>query len=96
MGFYLYQIIRSHLLSPGREIGQWSHGLEGRLLVVLNPVLLFLEISRSVKNKGSLGGAVVWRLPLAQGTILETRDPGAWSLLLPLPVSLPLSLSLSL
>ena len=41
---------------------------------------------------GSLGGAAVWRLPLAQGTILETWDriphqaPGAWSLLLPLPV----------
>ena len=58
-----------------------------------------------VKNTvlwGSLGGAAVWRLPLAQGAILETRDriprraPGAWSLLLPLPVSLPLSLSLSL
>ena len=50
---------------------------------------------------GSLGGAAVWRLPLAQGAILETRDriphraPGAWSLLLPLPMSLPLSLSLS-
>ena len=49
---------------------------------------------------GSLGGAAVWRLPLAQGAILETRDriprrdPGAWSLLLPLPMSLPLSLSL--
>ena len=48
---------------------------------------------------GSLGGAVVWRLPLAQGAILETRDQvphqlPAWSLLLPLPVSLPLSLSL--
>ena len=48
----------------------------------------------------SLGGAAVWRLPLAQGAILETRDrvpgraPGAWSLLLPLPMSLPLSLSL--
>ena len=48
---------------------------------------------------GSLGGAAVWRLPLAQGAILGTRDrvprqaPGAWSLLLPLPVSLPLSLS---
>ena len=48
----------------------------------------------------SLGGAAVWRLLLAQGTVLETRDPiphqapGAWSLLLPLPVSLPLSLSL--
>ena len=51
---------------------------------------------------GSLGGAAVWRLPLAQGAILETRDriprraPGAWSLLLPLPVSLPLSFCLSL
>ena len=51
---------------------------------------------------GSLGGAAVWRLPLAQGAILETRDriphlaPGAWSLLLPLPVSLPLSPSLCL
>ena len=50
--------------------------------------------------KGSLGGAAVWRLPLAQGAILETWDrvphqaPGAWSLLLPPPVSLPLSLSL--
>ena len=52
-------------------------------------------------NQGSLGGAAVWRLPLAQGAILETQDriprraPGAWSLPLPLPVSLPLSLSLS-
>ena len=52
--------------------------------------------------RGSLGGAAIWRLPLAQGAILETRDriprrpPGAWSLLLPLPVSLALSLSLSL
>ena len=51
---------------------------------------------------GSLGGAAVWRLPLAQGVILETRDriprqaPGAWSLLLPLPVSLPLSLSVTI
>ena len=49
--------------------------------------------------EGSLGGAAVWRLPLAQGAILETRNriprqaPGAWSLLLPLPMSLPLSLS---
>ena len=44
--------------------------------------------------EGSLGGAAVWRLPLAQGAILETRDriprraPGAWSLLLPLPLFL--------
>ena len=25
-------------------------------------------------DEGSLGGAAVWRLPLAQGAILETRD----------------------
>uniref|UniRef100_A0A8C0PFT6 Electron transfer flavoprotein subunit alpha, mitochondrial n=1 Tax=Canis lupus familiaris TaxID=9615 RepID=A0A8C0PFT6_CANLF len=61
---------------------------------------LFKESIKKEKE-GSLGGAAVWRLPLAQGAILETRDriprraPGAWSLLLPLPVSLP-SLSLSL
>ena len=54
-----------------------------------------------MKEQGSLGGAAVWRLPLARGAILETRDripyqaPDAWSLLFPLPVSLPLSLSLS-
>ena len=51
-----------------------------------------------VMSSGSLGGAAVWRLPLAQGAILETRDRiphrDAWSLLLPLPMSLPLSLSL--
>ena len=49
---------------------------------------------------GSLGDAAVWRLPLAQGVILETRDriprraPGAWSLLLPLPLSLSLSVTI--
>ena len=58
------------------------------------------NLNLNLLNLGSLGGAAVWRLPLAQGVILETRDriprqpPGAWSLLLPLPVSLPLSLSL--
>ena len=63
-------------------------------------VYLELQFSKEYKVLGSLGGAAVWRLPLAQGAILETRDriphraPGAWSLLLPLPVSLPLSLSL--
>ena len=57
-----------------------------------------LEGPREVKNRGSLGGTAVWLLPLAQGVILETWDriprwdPSACSLLLPLPVSLPLSL----
>ena len=51
-----------------------------------------------LKAQGSLGGAAVWCLPLAQGVILETQDriphraPCPCSLLLPLPVSLPLSL----
>ena len=55
-----------------------------------------------LRQTGSLGGAAVWRLPLAQGAILETRGriphraPGAWSLLLPLPVSLPLSLCVTI
>ena len=43
--------------------------------------------------EGSLGGAAVWRLPLDR---IPRRAPGAWGLLLPLPVSLRLSLSLSL
>ena len=61
-----------------------------------------ISLKWNLRNKtdeqGSLGGAAVWRLPLAQGAILETWDriprqaPGAWSLLLPLPMSLPLSL----
>ena len=67
------------------------------------PVALNFSLPLNKKDRewGSLGGAAVWRLPLAQGAILETRDriprraPGAWSLLLPLPVSLPLSFSLS-
>ena len=60
-----------------------------------------LGASRSKSHHmGSLGGTAVWRLPLAQGAVLETRDriprraPGAWSLLLPLLVSLSASLSL--
>ena len=59
-----------------------------------------LEGPQEVQNRGSLGGAAIWHLPLAPGVIWETqdriprRDPGAWSLLLPLPVFLPLSLSM--
>ena len=57
------------------------------------------EIKNS-KTWGSLGGSAVSRLPLAQGVILESRDrvprqaPGM-GLLIPPPVSLPLSLCLS-
>ena len=60
--------------------------------------VISLLSSKASRFLGSLGGAAVWRLPLAWGAILETQDriprqaPGAWSLLLPLPVSLPLSL----
>ena len=58
---------------------------------------------KKLRARGSLGGAAVWRLPLAQGAILETRGriprwaPGAWSLASPSAcVSASLSLSLSL
>ena len=62
------------------------------------------RIQHYIKNiiQGSLGGAAVWRLPLAQGAILETRDriprraPSAWSLLLPLPASPSACVSASL
>ena len=74
----------------------------GEEVVELNTQTYLCDSHSELKRGswGSLGGAAVWRLPLAQGAILETRDgvpcwaPGAWSLLLPLPVSLPLSLSL--
>ena len=54
------------------------------------------------KSVGSLGGAAVWRLPLAQGAILETRDriphraPCMEPASLSACVSASLSLSLSL
>uniref|UniRef100_A0A8C0SC78 Protein inturned n=1 Tax=Canis lupus familiaris TaxID=9615 RepID=A0A8C0SC78_CANLF len=77
------QVTSSSLLLNGRQIhvAYWKES--DKLLLIGLP-----------HTWGSLGGAVVWRLPLAQGAILETRDrilrraPGAWSLLLPLPVSL--------
>ena len=73
----------------------------GHLVAWSGKHLLLAQVKIS-GSWGSLGGAAVWRLPLAQGAILETRDriprraPGAWSLLLPLPVSLPLSLSVTI
>ena len=47
---------------------------------------------------GSLGGAVVWRLPLARGAVLETRDriPHRARCMEPASLSASLSLSLSL
>ena len=52
------------------------------------------EVVFEKQKQGLLGGSVVERLPLAQGVILETHvGLPAWSLLFPLPVSLPFSLS---
>ena len=62
------------------------------------------KIYKILKNKkfivGHLGALAVERLPSAQGVILESRIEShvglpAWSLLLPLSVSLPLSLYVS-
>ena len=49
---------------------------------------------------GDLGGSAVEHLPSAQGVILESGIKShiglpAWSLLFPLPVSLPLTLCVS-
>ena len=48
---------------------------------LLFPLLVSLPLSLSVslmnkeiKSWGSLGGSVVWHLPLAQGVILVTQD----------------------
>ena len=71
-------------------------------MVILNPSLS--EIRYKNMNMGQPRWLSGLALPSAQGVILKTgnrvpyRDVGrpAWSLLLPLPVSLPFSLSLSL
>ena len=91
-----------HVFSVTKSFGLQSSYLSES--IYLNNTVTIVSHYYGIKSDvwGSLGGAAVWRLPLAQGAILETRDriprqaPGAWSLLLPLPMSLPLSLSLSL
>ena len=77
-----------------------KESFHGKDIIIINVYAPNTGAAKYLKQiLGSLGGTAVWRLPLAQGAILETRDriprraPGAWSLLLPLPVSLPLSLS---
>ena len=88
---------RSHQAEIKNELNEMQSKLE--VLTTDNDIEECVS-DREDKLMGSLGDAEVWRLPLAQGEILETRDPiprrapGVWSLLLPLPVSLPPSLSL--
>ena len=60
----------------------------------------YTEMLKTCSWSGRLGGSVVEHLPLAQVVILGSSDRvcirlPAGSLLLPLPVSLPLSLCLS-
>ena len=82
----------------------FGDGDEYRLHGISGSINMYLQSRQSLNFtlQGSLGGAVVWRLPLAQGAILEAQDQipcwalGAWSLLLLLPVSLPLSLSVTI
>ena len=40
----------------------------------LNHLCMVVEPSIEQRHSGSLGGAAVWHLPLAQGAILETWD----------------------
>ena len=82
----------------------WRKGSLLTFLVGMRTDLATVENSvegpPEVKKRGSLGVAVVWCLSLAQGAILETRDriphwdPGTLGLLLPLPVSQPLCVTI--
>ena len=60
-----------------------------------------MSLNLRLSVEGHLGGSGVKHLPLAQGMILESWDPvlhrapPSATLLLPLPVSVPLSLGLS-
>ena len=52
-----------------------DHGVISRMIDKYLYFTIILKSPRKEEHKrGSLGGAVVWRLPLAQGVILETRD----------------------
>ena len=57
-----------------------------------NMTLLSLYSYYNSEIQGSLGSSAVWSLPSAQGVIKFCIELPAGSLLLPLPVSLPLSL----
>ena len=85
---------RSSKCQSGTPIPDWA------INIPLPWTTDIFEVDLFKKNLGHLGGSVVECLPLAQGTI-----PGSWDwvphqascreLLLPLPISLPLSMCLS-
>ena len=86
----LNPVFGSHCLSA-----KWVDLTRRTILALLSPVHKHQEI----RPWGSQGGSAVERLPWAQGMIwslwIESHiGLPAWSLLLPLPVSLPLSGSL--
>uniref|UniRef100_A0A8I3PEK3 ubiquitinyl hydrolase 1 n=1 Tax=Canis lupus familiaris TaxID=9615 RepID=A0A8I3PEK3_CANLF len=59
--------------SPGNHCNHYSDGPNPEVESCLCSLYKRDFISRGLKL-GSLGGAAVWRLPLAQGAILETQD----------------------
>ena len=66
------------------------------LVIMFRNFLVLRYVIKHMKGVGCLGGSAAERLPSAQGVILESWDrvprwAPAWSLLLPLPVSLCLS-----
>ena len=64
---------------------------------ITNEILPFAMTWMDLKSIGleRLCGSEIEHLPLAQGVILEYQGLPEWSLLLPLPMSLPLSVCVS-
>ncbi|CAD7670661.1 unnamed protein product [Nyctereutes procyonoides] len=84
-------------LAHGADVN-WANSEENKATPLIQAVLGQDAVLFKIYLKGIPGWRSGWRLPLAQGTILGTRDriprraPGAWSLLLPLPVQVCLFL----
>ena len=70
--FRLQKVIFSQIVFTYHNL----FGLFGqyRSFAIFHTHTKILKFRKFFRKEGSLGGAAVWRLPLAQGTILETRN----------------------
>ena len=91
--------LQDHALGQRQMLNHWA--TQASLIYFLIQAIQTHVVQESTVL-GSLGGAAVWRLPLARGAILETQDrvPHRGPCMEPASpffcVSAPLSLSLSL
>ena len=99
-------LVRARLTGALRTLGSHRRFWADRSPEDIRESQKVLKQGQKGRLGGSLGGSVVWRLPLAQGAILESRDrvprrapgmelasPSACDTLCPLSLSLSLCLS---